>query len=169
MGRTVDCGMATYLLKTEPSEYSFDDLVRDNRAVWDGVNNGLAQQFMRAARPRDDVLIYHTGNEKQIVGMAELASEAYEDPKRPGLNARGEIKNPVFDVVPVKRALTPVPLEAIKKDTRFADFLLIRQPRLSVMLVPDEMAFALKELAGLLRTPAGRGSRGLGKVVKPSR
>lgn len=160
--------MATYLLKTEPSEYSFEDLVRDKRAMWSGVSNALAQQFMRGARPRDDALIYHTGSEKRIVGMAEIVSEPYEDPERPGLNARGEIKNPVFDLAPMKPAMTPVTLDAIKKDTRFVDLLLVRQPRLSVMLVPDEMAFALKELAGLLRTPAGRGSRGTAKAVKPS-
>lgn len=160
--------MTTFLFKTEPSDYSFDDLVKDKVTRWAGVNNGLAQQFLRQTRPGDDVLIYHTGDQKAIVGMAEVVTDPYEDPDRPGLNADGEPRHPVVDITPIGPALTPLTLADLKKDTRFADFLLLRQPRLSVMLVPDDMALQIKSLTGLMRTPTGRGSRGTKKLIKPS-
>src|SRR3989475_11974831 len=76
------CIMATHwIVKTEPSTYSFDDLARQNTAVWDGVKNNLALKHLRQMKPGDRLLVYHTGDEKAVVGVAEVTSEAYPDPK----------------------------------------------------------------------------------------
>jgi predicted RNA-binding protein with PUA-like domain len=158
--------MATFLFKTEPGEYAFDDLLKEERATWDGVSNPQALGYLRQAADRDDVLIYETGSRKAIVGMAEVSGEPYEDPDRPGLNGDGEPKYPVVDIVPIKRAVHELPLDAIRQDTRFQNLPLVRQPRLSVMILPDEVAFALKQMTGLMRTPAGRGSRGMRKTMR---
>lgn len=157
--------MATFIFKTEPGEYSFDDLVREERTTWTGVSNPQALGFLRQAEIGDDVLIYETGNHKAIVGMAEVATRPRPDPGRPGATENGDPKFPVLDIVPIKHAVHELPLDAIRKDTRFADLPLVRQPRLSVMLIPDDVALVLKQMTGLARTPAGRGSRGMRKIV----
>ena len=75
--------MASYwIVKTEPSTYSYDDLAGQKRAVWDGVKNNLALKYLRQMQPGDRVLVYHTGDEKAVVGVAEVVSEAYPDPKQ---------------------------------------------------------------------------------------
>jgi len=71
-----------WIVKTEPSTYSFDDLARQKTAVWDGVKNNLALKHLRQMKPGDRVLVYHTGDEKAVVGIAEATSEAYPDPKQ---------------------------------------------------------------------------------------
>jgi predicted RNA-binding protein with PUA-like domain len=157
--------MATFIFKTEPGEYSFEDLLRDERTVWSGVSNAQALGYLRAAAPGDEVLIYETGSRKAIVGMAEVASAVYEDPERPGLTAGGDPKFPVVEIVPVKRASQAVRLEEIRQDARFIDLPLVRQPRLSVMLVPGEIAVALKQLTGLSQGQKGRGLRGVRKRI----
>ncbi len=141
--------MPTFLLKTEPSEYSFDQLQKDKKCTWDGVSNAAALKHMRSMKKGDEVLIYHTGDEKRIVGLARVSKGAYEDPKNPGLNADSEPKTPVVDLAPVKKVPEPVTLAAIKADKRFADFALVRQGRLSVMPVPPEIDAALRAMAGL--------------------
>ncbi len=123
--------MARYwLLKTEPGDYSFDDLERDRRTTWDGVANNLALKHMREVREGDAALVYHTGKEKSVVGVARVASDPYPDP------AAGNPKIVVFDLEPDRRLGRPVPLAEIKADARFADFSLVRISRLSVMPVP---------------------------------
>lgn len=141
--------MATFLLKTEPTVYSFEDLEREKRAVWDGVKNNAALGHLRTARKGDEVLIYHTGEEKRIVGLARVASDPYEDPKHPGKNDRGEPKLAVIDLAPVRRARTPGTLAQIKADPRFASFALVRQGRLSVMPVPPDLDRVLRSMSGL--------------------
>lgn len=135
--------MAAYwLFKSDPEHYGFSDLVRDGRTVWDGVSNNLALKNLRATRPGDLVLIYHTGGEKCIVGVAEVTSPPYSDPKQ---------KNPRLVVVDVKalHALPrPVPLDEIKKDPSLRSFDLVRLPRLSVMPVSDIQWKTLLKLAG---------------------
>jgi predicted RNA-binding protein with PUA-like domain len=74
--------MAKWLLKTEPSVYSYADLVRDKKAVWDGVSSPWAMPYIRQVRPGDLAFIYHTGDEKQVIGIAEITSESYPDPKQ---------------------------------------------------------------------------------------
>lgn len=137
-------------MKTEPSEYSFDDLVREGRAVWSGVTNPAALIQCRAVKKGDRAFIYHTGDERAIVGTARIVSGAYEDPEHPGLNAAGAPKRAVFDVVAGKRAKAPLTLEAIKGDKRFdvAGFELVRLPRLSVMGVPEGVAALIQRMTG---------------------
>lgn len=141
--------MTTFLLKTEPNDYSYADLVRDGSTVWDGVANPTACQNMRTAKPGDDALIYHTGNEKRIAGLARITSEPYADPKRPDLTKAGLIKFVVFDLEPVAEATRELTLKDIKADDRFADFLLVTQGRLSAMPVPKKLDTLLRKRAGL--------------------
>jgi predicted RNA-binding protein with PUA-like domain len=141
--------MPTYLLKTEPSEYAYDDLVREKRAAWTGVKNPAARIALRAMRVGDEALIYHTGDEKAIVGLARVVRAAYEDPDDPGQNERGEPKAPVVDLAPVRAVTTPLTLAAMKGDARFEDFVLLRQARLSVMPVPPALDAAIRKLTGL--------------------
>jgi predicted RNA-binding protein with PUA-like domain len=141
--------MATFLLKTEPSEYSFADLLREKHAVWSGVSNNAALGHLRTARKGDEALIYHTGEEKAVVGLARITSDPYEDPDQPGRNARGEPKFAVVDLAPLRPASEPVDLATVKKDRRFAAFPLVTQPRLSVMPVPQDLDAALRKMAGL--------------------
>jgi predicted RNA-binding protein with PUA-like domain len=115
-----------WILKTEPSTYSFDQLEREKTAVWDGVKNNLALKHIRQMTPGDRVLIYHTGDEKAVVGMAEVVSVPYPDPKK---------KDPKLVVVDLKaagRLSQPVPLAAIKAEKAFADLALVKMGRLSV-------------------------------------
>lgn len=141
--------MATYLLKTEPSTYSYDDLVRQKKATWDGVANPAALANLRAVKKGDELLIYHTGDEKAVVGLAKAIGEPFEDPKQPGKTPDGKAKFAVIDLAPVKAAKTPVTLAAIKADKRFEGFDLVRLPRLSVMLVPAAMDKAIRAMTGL--------------------
>ena len=120
-----------WLFKEEPSNYSYDDLVKDGRTSWTGVRNPLAQKNLRAVKKGDSIFFYHTGNEKAVVGIARAAGEAYPDPK----DKDGKLY--AVDVEPVKKLKNPVTLAAIKADKAFATFILTRMPRLSVMPVSD--------------------------------
>ena len=141
--------MTTFLLKTEPNDYCFDDLLRDGSTIWDGVANPTACMNMRTATPGDEAFIYHTGSDKHIAGLARITSAPYADPKRPDLTKAGEIKFVVFDIEPIATATTPVTLAEIKADPRFAKFLLVTQGRLSAMPVPAAINRALRKMAGL--------------------
>lgn len=121
--------MAYWLLKTEPSTYSYDDLLRDKKATWDGVANPVALKNIRGMQKGDQAFIYHTGDEKSIVGIAEVTSSPYPDPKQ------DDPKLVVVDLKPVERVRKPVPLAAVKARKEFADFALVRIGRLSVMPV----------------------------------
>lgn len=136
--------MANYwLLKSDPEEYGFDDLLKDGAAVWDGVANNLALQNLRKIKKGDAILIYHTGNEKALVGLATATSNPYPDPQ-----ANNE-KLVVIDLKPKKRVKRPVSLSEIKALPEFAEFQLVRLPRLSVMPVSVDEYQRLAELAGL--------------------
>jgi predicted RNA-binding protein with PUA-like domain len=125
--------MAFWLMKTEPSEFSYSDLEREKRAVWDGVTNNTAMIHIRAMRKGDRALIYHSGGEKSLVGLADIASDPYPDPK-----AR-DPKIVVVDIAPAGRLSMPVSLGTIKKEKEFASFPLVRISRLSVMPVPPAL------------------------------
>jgi len=116
-----------WLLKTEPSAYSYDRLERDGRAVWDGVKNPVALKNLRAMQPGDAALIYHTGDEETAVGLAEIVTAAYPDPKAQ------DPKLVVVDLKPKGRLPRPVPLAEIKADPAFKDHPLVRVGRLSVV------------------------------------
>lgn len=124
--------MARWLFKTEPTHYSFADLERDKKAVWDGVSNNLALKNLRSVQPGDEAFIYHTGDEKQLVGMAEVISNPYPDPKE------NDPKRVVVDLKPKRKLKRPVTLAEIKADKTFKNFDLVRMPRLSVMRVSNE-------------------------------
>lgn len=140
--------MPTFLFKTEPSEFSFADLVKKGRSTWDGVSNPTALIHLRACGKGDEVFIYHTGSEKAIVGLARVVKAAYQDPRRPGNNDRGEPKFAVVDLEAVAAAPTAVTLAAIKADSAFKAFPLVTLGRLSVMPVPPALAKKLKSMAG---------------------
>lgn len=135
--------MTTFLFKTEPGAYSFGDLRRDGGTTWTGVSSPAGLLALRACRKGDDVLIYHTGAEKRIVGLARVVKEAYPDP------SLDDERRVVVDIRAVREAPHPVTLAAIKADKRFASFALVKQSRLSVMEVPAPIYSALRELAGL--------------------
>lgn len=132
--------MNHWLLKTEPSTYSFADLVREQCTTWDGVSNPTALRNIRGMRNGDQAMVYHTGDEKAVVGIARIVSNPYADP---GLN---DPKRVVVDLAPVRKLTKPIPLAAVKADGRFADFALVRVPRLSVMPVTPEQWEALLAL-----------------------
>lgn len=138
--------MATFLLKTEPTKFSFADLVKAGKSRWDGVSNAAANGHLRAIITGDELLIYHTGDEKAIVGLARAASLPMEDPTRPGLTAKGDIKFVVLDVEPVRAMKTHLTLATMKADKRFEGFALITQSRLSVMPVPAAVDRAIRGL-----------------------
>jgi predicted RNA-binding protein with PUA-like domain len=122
-----------WLLKTEPSAYSYDDLEREGRAVWDGVTNPVALKNLRAMKAGDEAFVYHTGDEKAVVGRARVARAAYADPKK------GDARLVVVDLEPVGRLKVPVTLAEIKAMPAFADSPLVRQGRLSVVpLTPPQ-------------------------------
>ena len=106
-----------WLLKSEPSTYSFADLEREKRAVWDGVSNPLALKHLRSMKRGDLAFIYHTGNERQIIGIAEVTSDPYLKPR--------------------ERLSRPVTLAEVKARKDFQNFELVRMGRLSVMPVSD--------------------------------
>lgn len=151
--------MATFIFKTEPGEYSFDDLIRDQRTAWTGISNAQALINLRKAEVGDEVLIYETGSRKAIVGLARIVSGPTEDSKRPGATETGLPRFPVVEIAPVCRAETPVSLDKVRQSGRFDDLPLIRQPRLSVMLIPDAAARELKNLAGIKSASARGGGR----------
>ena len=135
-------GNSFWLLKTEPNNYSFADLERDGATIWDGVSNNAALLHLRAMQPGDLALIYHTGDERQAVGVAEIASAPYPDPKL------GDAKLVVVDIKPLRHLARSVTLAQVKAEPAFADFALVRQARLSVVPATAEQWARLLALAG---------------------
>jgi predicted RNA-binding protein with PUA-like domain len=133
----------TWLFKEEPSHYSYDALERDGRTVWTGVKNPLAQKHLRGVKKGDRILYYHTGDEKAIVGVARAEGDAYPDP------ADKTGKAYVVDIAPERRLPRPITLAAVKATPAFADFPLVRMPRLSVMPVGETELLELQQLAEL--------------------
>jgi predicted RNA-binding protein with PUA-like domain len=120
-----------WILKTDTDTYSFDDLARERRAVWDGVSNALALKHIRSMAKGDQVLIYHSGEEKALVGFARVASAPYPDPRQ------DDSKLTVVDIEAGKRLPRPVTLAEVKADPAFADLALVRMSRLSVIPVSE--------------------------------
>ena len=120
--------MAYFLAKTDPETYSLDDLEREKRTSWDGVNNAHAVRAIREMRPGDRVFIYHSGGVAGVVGLATVRSEPRDDPKNP--------KSAVVDLEFSGRLEPPTPLAEIKQSKKFDDWALVRQGRLSTMAAP---------------------------------
>ena len=116
-----------YLLKTEPSEYSFVQLQKDKVTVWDGVTNPVALKNLRAMKPGDELIIYHTGDERRTVGTASVVSVDTGDPKKP-----------VVKIKAGRELATPTSLAEIKASAAFGDSPLLRQGRLSVVPLSEE-------------------------------
>lgn len=135
--------MSIWLLKTEPNEFSFGDLEARGIEPWDGVTNPTALRNLRSARVGENVVIYHTGDERQAVGLGVVERTAYPDPKR------DNEKLIVIDVRAGQRFPKPVPLQQIKADPRFAQSPLVKMGRLSVVELSSEQYAALLELAGM--------------------
>lgn len=126
--------MQHWLVKSEPETYSWADLVKDGRTMWDGVRNYQARNNMQQMQPGDLVLFYHSVSEKAIVGIAKVDKAAYPDP-----TAKDDKGNwVVVDLVPFRDFKDAVTLEQIKKDERLQNIALLRQSRLSVMPLKAE-------------------------------
>ena len=130
-----------WLVKEEPENYSFDTFLADGSTVWSGVKNPVAQKNLRAMKKGDRVFYYHTGKEKAVVGTATVAVAAYPDPK----DKTGKLV--VVELVPNQKLKRPVTLAEIKAAGRFADFALVRIPRLSVMAVTDDQWDAIEAMS----------------------
>ena len=121
-----------WLFKSDPEHYSYQDLARDKKTAWDGISNNLALKHLRNVRRGDEVMIYHSGGERAVVGLAEVQSDPYPDPNQ---------KDPrlvVVDIAARGAVPRPVSLDEIKKQTGLKDFDLVRLPRLSVMPVSEK-------------------------------
>lgn len=134
--------MATFLVKTEPTTYSFSNLQRDRRTVWDGISNPVALRNLAAIRKGDTVVVYHTGKEKQAVGLAVAASDACPDPKA------GKDGPPVVNLEAGRPLPKPVTLAQVKADALLKTSDLARLPRLSVMPLSEAQFQRLLKLAG---------------------
>jgi predicted RNA-binding protein with PUA-like domain len=132
---------AHFLIKSEPSTYSFDQLVADGHAVWDGVRNFEARNNLRAMKKGDLALYYHSNEGKAVVGIARVSREAYPDP-----TAKGEDWS-VVEVEPVRPLSRPVGLEEMRAHRVLANMMMLRRPRLSVVPVTGEEFDAVLELA----------------------
>src|SRR5713226_657575 len=121
-----------WMVKQEPEGYSWDDLTRDGRTDWTGVRNFQARNNLRQMKVGDRVLFYHSGEQKAVVGIAQVAKAAYPDP------TAEEEQWIAVDIKPLKPLREPVPLTTIKAEPKLADMLLVRQSRLSVMPVTNE-------------------------------
>jgi len=129
--------MTYWLIKSEPDEYSFAHLLRDQSAVWDGVRNPQARRYLSEMQVGDKLFYYHSMPERAVVGLAQVTRAAFPDPTDPRWIA--------VEIRPLSRFVQPIPLARIKADPRFADFALVRQARLSVMPVPPPLADILLE------------------------
>ena len=135
--------MNYWLLKTEPSEFSYANLEEKKKTIWDGITNPLALKYVKSMRRGDLAFIYHTGDEKQIVGVAGIVSGPYPDPR----DDTGRLS--VVDVVPRQKLKKAVTLASIKTKKEFADWELVKIGRLSVVPVDEARWKLLRKLGGL--------------------
>jgi predicted RNA-binding protein with PUA-like domain len=135
--------MQYWLMKSEPDVYGWDKLVKEGRGHWDGVRNWTARGNLKAMKQGDRAFFYHSNIGKEIVGVMEIAREAYPD------KTDDTGRWVMVDVVPLTAARTPVTLEQIKADKRFADLALVKYARLSVQPVSAAHWKTLCKLAGI--------------------
>jgi predicted RNA-binding protein with PUA-like domain len=134
--------MAHWLVKSEPSVYSFDHLTKDKSTVWSGVRNYAARLHLRGMKKGDEVFYYHSNEGTDIVGIARVSKEAYQDP------TTDDDRWVAVDIEPVRRLKNPVSLTDIKADKRLAEMALVRIGRLSVQPVTDKEWKIVLALAG---------------------
>ena len=134
--------MSYWLVKSEPSVYSFDQLQKEGETIWSGVRNYAARLHLRGMKKGDEVLYYHSNEGLDIVGIAKVSKEAYQDP------TTDDDKWVAVDLKPLKKLKKPVSLEQIKKDKRLKEMALVRIGRLSVQPVTEKEYKTILELAG---------------------
>ena len=134
--------MAYWLVKSEPSTYSWDQFQKDGKTFWDGVRNYAARNNLKAMKKGDEVLFYHSNEGLEVVGIAKVIKEHYQDP------TTDEEAWVVVDLKPAKKLKQPVPLDEMKKDKRLANMDLIRLGRLSVQSVKESEWKVIMEMAG---------------------
>lgn len=132
--------MNYWLIKSEPGTYSWANLLRERRTVWDGVRNFQARNNLRAMRPGDLALFYHSVNERSVLGVARIASAPYPDPKAPDWT--------VVDVEPAFSLKAPVSLDRVKTERALKEMVLLKQSRLSVQPVRKSEFEALVSIGG---------------------
>ena len=137
--------MAYWLVKSEPSKYSYEQLEKDKQTFWDGVRNYAARNHLKTMKKGDQVLFYHSNEGLEIVGIAKVAKEAYQDP------TTDEDAWVVVDLKPFKRIKKPVSLEQVKADKRLKNMALVRLGRLSVQPVTDDEWDVIMELGEMNR------------------
>jgi len=130
-----------WLVKSEPFKYSWEALVKDGQTFWDGVRNYQARNNLQAMKKGDQVLYYHSNEGKEVVGVAKVVKESYQDP------TTDDERWVAVDIKPVKKLKKPVTLEQIKQDDRLKNMALIRQSRLSVMPVTEDEFHVVLDLA----------------------
>jgi predicted RNA-binding protein with PUA-like domain len=135
--------MQYWLMKSEPDVYSIDDLARDGTAPWDGVRNTTARNHLKAMQKGDKAFFYHSGDDKEIVGVVEITKEAYPDPS----DEAGRFV--MVDVKPLQPMPKPVTLAQVKADKAFAEMLLVRNSRLSVSPVDEKAWKLIAKMGGL--------------------
>ena len=135
--------MAYWLVKSEPFKYSYEQLEKDKQTLWDGVRNYAARNHLKTMKKGDQVLFYHSNEGLEIVGIAKVAKEAYQDP------TTDEDAWVVVDLKPFKRIKKPVNLEQVKADKRLKDMALVRLGRLSVQPVTEHEWNVIMELGGM--------------------
>jgi predicted RNA-binding protein with PUA-like domain len=134
--------MAYWLVKSEPTAYSWDQLVKEKQTCWSGVRNYAARLHLRNMKKGDEVFFYHSNEGTDIVGIAKVVKEFYQDP------TTTDDRWVAVDLKPEKKLKTPVTLDTIKKDKRLASMALVRIGRLSVQPVNDTEWKVVMELAG---------------------
>ncbi len=134
--------MSYWLAKSDPDTYGWSDLVRDGKTSWDGVRNFRARNYIRAMKPGDQVLFYHSGKEKSVVGIMKILSKPYAD-----RTAEEQVWSAV-DVAPVGSLKNPVPLSRIKAEPSLRNIHLVRLARLSVMPLEKEQFQKIVSMAG---------------------
>ena len=134
--------MSYWLVKSEPFKYSWDQLVTDKQTVWDGVRNYAARNNLKAMKKGDQVFFYHSNEGVEIVGIAKVAKEAYQDP------STEDEAWVVVELKPFKKLKKPVTLAQVKADSRLSEMALVRLGRLSVQPVTEEEWRIVMELAG---------------------
>ena len=134
--------MAYWLVKSEPSAYSWDQFTKEKQTVWSGVRNYAARLHLNTMKKGDEVLFYHSNEGLDIVGLAKVSKEAYQDP------TTDEVRWVAVDLKVYKKLKKPVSLDEIKKNKRLAKMALIRISRLSVQPVSDEEFKIIMEMAG---------------------
>ena len=136
--------MSYWLVKSEPFKYSWDQFVLDKKTFWDGVRNYGARNNLKAMKKGDEVLFYHSNEGVEIVGIAKVVKEFYQDP------TTDEVAWVVVDLKPLKKLKNPVTLSQVKNDSRLSEMDLVRLGRLSVQTVKDAEWKIIMQMAGEL-------------------